>query len=147
MIPEYAIIHHSLTADSKTVSWSAIRDWHTGENPDSPLKWQDIGYHYGIELVGDHYEVLVGRPEDVQGAHCQGMNGKSIGICFVGNFDQGPPCDAMMKRAVSVFAPIIYRLHIPWENVQPHSKYSGKTCPGKLFPMDAFVRMLHNHMR
>ena len=142
MRPIKAIIHHSLTKDSETVSWGAIRKWHTGQHPDSPHKWNDIGYHYGIELVGDFYEVLVGRPVNIPGAHCQGWNNSSIGICFVGNYDLAPPPDAMMKRAVEVFSPIIANLQIPYEGIRPHSAYSGKTCPGKMFPMLSFVEAL-----
>ncbi len=142
MTPKYAIIHHSLTADSQTVSWGAIRRWHTGQHPQSPYKFEAIGYNFGVELIDKDYEVLVGRPEDVAGAHCRGMNQNSIGICFVGNFDLAPPPDAMMKRAVEVFAPIIRRLNIDFEYVRPHSAYAAKTCPGKLFPMQRFIKAL-----
>lgn len=142
MIPKYAIIHHSATADSGTVSWGAIRKWHTGKHPQSPNNWLDIGYHFGVERVDDEYEVLIGRPQDVQGAHCPPMNGQSIGICFVGNYDLEAPPEAMLDRAVAVFGPIIYRLGIPWENVRPHSDYSEKSCPGKLFPMQRFVQRM-----
>lgn len=137
MNPFYAIIHHSLTEDSKTVSWGAIREYHTHTNG-----WADIGYHYGVELVGNYYEVLVGRPLNIPGAHCQGMNSQSIGICFVGNYDLVMPPDLMMSRAVSVFSPIIKGLDIPFENILPHSHFAPKTCPGTMFPMTKFIEAL-----
>ena len=68
------------------------------------------------------------------------MNFNSIGICFIGNYDLAPPPDAMMKRAVEVFAPIIRRLNI--EYVRPHSEFAAKTCPGKQFPMQRFQKAL-----
>ena len=133
MIPKNIIIHHSLTKDSQTVSWSAIRRYHIEENG-----WTDIGYHYGLELIGDHYEVLMGRPENTAGAHCAGRNAESLGICFVGNYDLAPPPDAMMRRAVEVFYPIMRRLAIPPENVFGHRVFSQKTCPGAQFPLERF---------
>ena len=143
MKPIKAIIHCSDTEDSGTVSWSAIRKWHTGAHPQSPHKWADIGYHYGVELIGDYYEVLVGRAENVQGAHCYGYNANSLGICFVGKFDKEPPADRMLMRAVEVFTPIVNRLMISYDEIKPHSFYEpGKSCPGKAFPMDRFIRSL-----
>src|SRR4030042_6986928 len=99
----YIMVHHSLTKDGKTVSWQAIRKYHMGligsgnkNSPDfnpylaNPMR--DIGYQFGIELINDHPEILIGRPLKEDGAHCpqQDMNKKAIGICFVGNFDEGP---------------------------------------------------------
>jgi len=138
MIPKRVIIHHSLTKDSKTVTWSAIRRYHINQ-----CGWYDIGYHYGVERIGANFEVLVGRPENVQGAHCAGHNSDSLGICFVGNFDLNPPPDAMMEKALEVFAPIIRRLHIPVSEIYTHNSLNPhKTCPGTMFPFDRFVAAL-----
>ena len=137
MIPKKCIVHHSLTSDSQTVSWGAIRRYHKETNG-----WIEIGYHYGIELVGDSYEVLVGRPENIAGAHCKGLNALSIGICFIGNFDLAAPSDEMMIRATEVFYPILRRLVIVPEDIHPHSAYAPKSCPGTMFPMARFVEAM-----
>ena len=133
MIPKRVIVHHSLTKDSETVSWGAIRRYHTQTNG-----WRDIGYHYGVELVGDHYEVLAGRPEDVAGAHCAGQNHNALGICFIGNYDLEAPAEAMMKRATEVLYPILRRLHITPDMIYGHRDFSGKACPGRQFPLERF---------
>lgn len=137
MVPNKCIVHHSLTKDGQTVSWDAIRRYHKETNG-----WNEIGYHYGIELIGTFYEVLSGRPENEAGAHCKGQNAASIGICFVGNYDLEEPPEEMMKRATAVFYPILRRLRITPENIFPHSAFAQKTCPGTKFPMNRFVEAM-----
>lgn len=81
--PTHIIMHDSLTEDGQTVSWGAIRKYHVEFN-----KWADIGYHFGIELIDDNYEILTGRMIGREGSHCPGFNRVGIGICIIGNFDQ-----------------------------------------------------------
>lgn len=136
----HIIIHHSLTEDSSTVSWGAIRRYHMVD-----LKWREIGYMHGIELVGDHYEVLLGRDEDADGAHCTqaNMNKVGIGICCVGNFDLVAPPKAMWDKCLELCRNIMRRRNIPRENVKGHREYyPAKSCPGKLWDMNKFRKEL-----
>lgn len=136
MKPEHIIIHHSLTADSQTVSWNAIRRYHV-----ETLGWRDIGYHFGIELVGTYYEILAGRMLTEPGAHChqQNMNRKSIGICCVGNFDQDALPDGQLARLVQLTTSLMEVFDIPPQNVERHSTFAHyKSCPGTKFPWDRF---------
>ncbi len=136
--PTDLVIHHSKTKDGKTVSWSAIRRYHMT----SPrLRWSDVGYHWGVELVYDRYEILLGRLSNVQGAHCRagGMNRVSLGLCVIGDFDKDRPSQEQFDLAANVSSWICQVLWIPVENVKGHREHdSGKTCPGLLFDMDAF---------
>lgn len=136
MKPEFIILHHSLTADSYTVSWGAIRKYHTLQ-----LGWRDIGYHFGIENINGQIEILMGRMPDEFGAHCkqEGMNRKSVGICFVGNFDKEPPPEAVWEAGLKLVAYFCKRHGIPVENVKAHRDYANyKSCPGDMFDMELF---------
>ncbi len=125
------IIHHSLTRDSETVSWGAIRRYHMIE-----LGWLDIGYHWGIERVGDYYEILKGRSMDWNGAHTWGQNRTSIGICCVGNFDEEIPSRALIAKLDNLLAWLVSLYGISYSCIFGHRNFSPKTCPGKLFTME-----------
>lgn len=136
-------IHHSLTKDSGTVSWNAIRKYHKEEKG-----WRDIGYHYGIELVNDHYEIFVGRFENQDGAHTKGWNSTTLGICMLGNFDIAVPCEKQMNVTIRLVRSLIYQYDLRIYNVGGHRErsYEGilpsKTCPGSKFNMNLFRRAL-----
>ena len=158
--PEYIFIHHSLTDDSGTLSWGAIRRFHTsyvykgniidknralhliqeGEYVKKP--WSDIGYHIGIERVYDDYEVLMGRMFNRGGAHAVGYNDKSIGICCVGNYDLMPPPEPLLERLTVVCKFLMPLYNIPIEKIKGHRDVANKTCPGKLFDLDKFKERL-----
>lgn len=142
--PQFIMLHHSLTKDSGTASWSAIREWHTGQHPDSPHKWIDIGYHFGIELINNSYEILMGRPMLTPGAHTKGMNRNSIGICFVGNFDKHPVPAGQWEKGLVLARSLMEVFNIPAENIRGHREYANKTCPGKLFDLDKFRKEICN---
>jgi len=137
--PSYIILHHSFTKDSKTVSWQPIREYHLS------LGWQDIGYHYGIEMVNDKFEILVGRFEGTVGAHTKGLNGLSIGICCVGNFDNEPPDMAQWNILLELCENICRRYNLPVQNVKGHREYAPyKSCPGNAFDLTAFRNQLQD---
>lgn len=128
------VIHHSLTKDSETVSWGAIRRYHT-----KTLGWSGIGYHWGIELLRDQTEILVGRMPDIKGAHVRGYNADSLGICIVGNFDETPPPLQSWMQAVRLVKWL--KKKYPEAEILGHRELDpNKSCPGKLFSMDQFRR-------
>ena len=125
----HIIIHHSLTKDSGTVSWQAIRRYHVETNG-----WLDVGYSFGLELVNAEYEILLGRPLTMVGAHTVGMNSKGIGVCVVGDFDLAPPPDAALKvLGHRLLKPLMETYTIPRSNIKFHRDYAPKTCPGTAF--------------
>jgi len=130
------VIHHSLTQDSGTVSWGAIERYHT-----QTMGWADIGYHFGVELIGDTYYSLLGRAEHkVAAAVREGdLNKTGIHICMVGNFDLAPPPEAMMDCLIRrVLYPVMDRWSIGVDDLYGHNNFATyKTCPGTKFPMEA----------
>ena len=140
MTPRFIILHHSLTKDSETVSWQAIRRYHIND-----LKWRDIGYHYGIELVNNRHEILVGRMPNDSGAHCKqmGMNRHSLGICFVGNFDETKPPTEMWLMGLMFVRGLMDIYEIPRQNIKGHRELCDyKSCPGYYFNVNKFRSQL-----
>lgn len=130
------IVHHSLTKDSATVSWGAIRRYHT-----KTLKWAGIGYHVGVELVMSgqevNYEILMGRVWDRSGSHCRGHNSDSLGICFVGNYDVIPPKKQMLITGARIIALWLRLFNLSTDDVYSHHHFNiYKSCPGTYFDME-----------
>jgi hypothetical protein len=136
--PSSIILHHSLTKDDQVVSWGAIRRYHV-----ETLGWSDVGYHFGIELVGNAYEVFVGRMLNEVGAHCKGRNTDSIGVCFVGNFDTSPPPREQWHLGVRLVRAMCDIFAIPNGQVFPHHRFASyKSCPGRKFDVAKFLSEL-----
>ena len=142
--PEYIIVHCSAGPDRVTRDWPAIRDYHVRVRG-----WSDIGYHYGVERVGDGFEVVRGRPVFRSGAHCveQHMNSRSIGICMVGGdpaegFGDKCPLPAGQYRVtVNLAAELCVEYGIKAANVRGHREFNpGKTCPGVGVDLDKLRR-------
>lgn len=159
MTPDSIILHCSATQDGHTVSWSAIRRYHmswkcegqaiTAEaakemgQQGMPVQkpWNDIGYHFGIELIGNDYEILMGRMPTIAGAHCKdgGMNQRSLGICFVGDFEKTPPPQAQWDLGLTLVGALMNLCQIPVKRVFGHREFSPwKTCPGSRFDLERF---------
>ena len=140
MKPDTIILHHSFTKDGVTVNWQAIRRYHM-----ETLGWKEVGYHLGVELVGERYEVLMGRMLNEQGAHCkqEGMNGRSLGICIIGNFDEAPPPEDQWFLTVCLVRALCDTCGISKNRIFGHSKFAPyKSCPGAYFDVSRLVSMI-----
>lgn len=69
------IVHCSATRPSQDIGAKTIDEWHRQQG------YLSIGYHYVIRRNG---VLEPGRPFGEVGAHTQGYNATSIGICLVG---------------------------------------------------------------
>lgn len=74
----HIVIHCSATKPEQDVGASDIDRWHRQKG------FLKIGYHYVIRRDG---RVETGREELEIGAHAQGFNSVSLGICMVGGVD------------------------------------------------------------
>ncbi len=135
----HIIIHHAAAHDSPGVDAEKYERWHRQKG------WRDIGYHKIVELIGERYHSLDGRPIYMVGAHSPGWNAKSVGVCFAGNFmEDTPPLEQLIVGAECV-AGLCTSLGIPPSNILRHSETqeTGYTsCPGDLFPFGDFVRIV-----
>lgn len=138
------VIHHSFTDDSDTISWGAIRKYHVEKNG-----WRDIGYHYGVELVGGYYEIFVGRPEgEVAAAVKEGnVNADGVHICVVGNFDKAPPPKKQLEAVARLVTDICRRNGIGTRAITTHHQFAPyKSCPGEKFPMAKLVALVQENL-
>lgn len=120
----YIIVHCSATPRGRDIGVNEIRAWHKARG------FKDVGYHYVVRLDGT---IEAGRPETEQGAHCKGLNGCSIGVCYVGGVeaDGKTPADTRTEAQKSALKWLIKRLHehYPEAEIRSHRDFALKACP------------------
>ncbi|QPI17196.1 endolysin [Pectobacterium phage phiPccP-1] len=116
-------VHCSATKPSMDIGVREIRQWHKERG------WLDIGYHFVIRRDGTIEE---GREVGSVGAHVEGYNSTSVGICLVGGVDE-------YNRFKANFTPIqmqtlrglLENLKGRYPNVaiRAHHDVAAKACP------------------
>ncbi len=117
------IIHCTATREGQHYDRSDVDRWHKECGFDS------IGYHYLICLNGD---VQVGRQLEEVGAHAQGYNTHSVGVCYVGGLSKdGEPKDTRTEAQRTAMANLVRTLKskFPEAEVIGHCDVSSKDCP------------------
>jgi N-acetyl-anhydromuramyl-L-alanine amidase AmpD len=117
------ILHCSASPNLKELSVEDIRKEHM-----MVRKFSDIGYHFVIEPNG---LICGGRPIEREGAHCEGENFDSIGVCLIG-LDRFTAEQFTSLRVL--FNSLLGRYQIPIDKIYCHYEFSsakkqGKTCP------------------
>lgn len=72
------IVHCSATREGFDYTISDITNWHKKRG------FTTIGYHYVIYRDGS---IHTGRNINVSGAHCEGHNSHSVGVCYIGGLE------------------------------------------------------------
>ena len=122
--PICIIVHCSATPSDKDFTLSQIDSMHRLKG------YAGIGYHYYITKDGVLHH---GRNPNTVGAHCLGLNDKSIGICYEGGLlPSGKSADTRAVAQKDMLIKLIRRLLVQYpliRNIYPHFKFANKACP------------------
>jgi len=118
------IVHCTATPEGRKETVDSIRLMHKQKG------WSDIGYHYLVYLDGSTH---AGRNVNLIGAHCEGHNAHSIGVCYVGGVDKKmKPKDTRtddQKKGLENLLKNLKKLY-PKAKIYGHRDFnSGKSCP------------------
>ena len=112
---EQIILHHSGVTVLQSVE--TIHNYHKNTNG-----WSGIGYHFYVRKDGNIYR---GRPENTVGAHCQGQNYNSIGICFEGNFQKEEMSIKQIKAGRELVMYLLNKYNLLKEDVKKHNDFGS----------------------
>ncbi len=127
---KWIVVHHSATDFGSAQKFD--RD-HRAQG------WDELGYHFVIDngKGGPDGRVEIGPRWSKQkhGAHAKTAddryNNFGIGICLVGNFDNGPPTPKQMQALAELIAFLQFQYGIPPGNVIGHRDTKPTACPGR----------------
>ena len=126
---EFIVLHH---AAASKASATTIHNWHLQRG------WIGIGYHFYVRKDGSIYR---GRPEDTIGAHTEGYNGRSIGICAEGNFEVETMPDAQKRAIIELLRELKKRY--PNAQIKRHKDFAATACPGKNYPFSEIIQAVN----
>jgi N-acetylmuramoyl-L-alanine amidase len=125
------IVHCSATPEGRDYTVEQIKKDHKEQG------WSDIGYHYVIYRDGSIHE---GRNVDIIGAHCEGHNSNSIGVCYIGGLENKPNVEykklkakdtrteAQKRALIDLLSKL--KKYYPEAKIYGHHDFNkGKDCP------------------
>ncbi len=136
---EGIIVHHSASDYGDAATFDK---WHRQKG------WDELGYHFVIDngvstLAKGDGQVEVGSRwlKQKHGAHCRvdvnddnHWNEHYIGICLVGNFENGYPTESQYRSLKTLIDFLTDRYNIPGNKIIGHKDADkGTLCPGKYF--------------
>lgn len=118
------IVHCSATREGKDYTVADITRWHKQRG------FSTIGYHYVIYRDGS---VHTGRDVNISGAHCEGHNTHSIGVCYIGGCksDGQTAKDTRTEAQKASLLKLLKQLRMlyPSAKIRGHRDYANKACP------------------
>lgn len=124
---QYIALHHAAAVNCSAAD---VDRWHKEKG------WAGIGYHYFVRKDGRIYR---GRELDAVGAHVQGMNHISVGICAEGNYDIERTMSAAQMSAIKELLRELKKLY-PSAEIVGHREIGASDCPGKYYPLEEMKR-------
>lgn len=117
----YIIYHH---AAASTCSVQDVHKWHLARG------WLGIGYNFFVRKDGTIYK---GRGLKGIGAHCDGHNSESVGICAEGDYskEQMPEVQKQSLIALGRYVRSLY----PQVKPVGHKELDSTACPGTNYPL------------
>jgi|GEM_PF-1318353 len=125
--PNVLTVHHSSIPNQAAYAGAAtiqgIQESHMTERG-----WIDIGYHF---LIGPDGKLYEGRPEKALGSHAP-PNKNKIGICVIGDFNNGKDTVTAAQRRVLVglLSHLAGKYQIPTSSILGHKDTQDTDCPG-----------------
>ena len=136
---QFIVVHHSGGTSGNAAEFDKmhreVNGWEHG-----------LGYHFvvgngtgsvagGIEVGGRWISQLHGAHA---GAKATGYNQHGIGICVVGNYEEGEFPEAIYAGLRDLSVWLARRYAISPDRILPHREVRGEPtdCPGKNFPLD-----------
>ena len=122
---DFIALHH---AEAVKCTPQDIHSWHVSNG------WTGIGYHFFVRKDGTIYR---GRPLDVVGAHVQGMNGCSIGICAEGDYHtKEKTMPQAQKKSIIELCQYLKKNYYPNAKIVGHREIGDSNCPGRYYPLN-----------
>lgn len=141
----YIVIHHS---GGRSGDIALLTRVHRQRQAKDPV--DAIPYHY---VIGNGNGLGLGEVAsdwrqgyDIWGAHVSGRNPdrnfRGLGICLIGNYEVDTVPARQYQALVALTRQLMKRYRIPPANVTGHGFVPGEAtkCPGRQFPMQAFLR-------
>ncbi len=142
---KYIVIHHSAGASGNI---GILQQVHRERQAKDPI--DAIPYHF---IIGNGNGMDMGeiasdwrQQYNIWGAHVSGRNPdhnfRGLGICLIGNLEKSEPPIVQYNVLVTLTRKLMAKYDIPLQNVTGHGMTRGERtkCPGKLFPMEKFIR-------
>lgn len=142
---EFVVVHTCGAYDPKRrrvihQTMEQVRSYHMTPAAQGGKGWMDIGYHRYIEQDG---KIRPGRRDEVPGAHVEGFNAHTLGVCVSGHGDYEPFNAQQLGSLIEQCAEWCRRYELDASRVIGHREADDfgaprvwKTCPGNLVDLD-----------